>query len=278
MQRSVINSTVFSRAAWQRPGCSGFTLLELLVVLAIVGILMGLLLPAVQMAREAARQTSCRNRQRQIGLACHLHHDAKSRLPMGCLEWRFSNAQSQRRQWAWSARLLPFLEQGNLFDQLDFGRPFDDIQNASAVKSVLPVFLCPDVDGPQIVQQRGRCDFGGLFGEQIQSPAEPNGVFVHEQAFEFRQIRDGLSQTLMIAEDAASPDGQWSNGRNVFLQSGRINDPQAWAGDNEIRSRHPGLAIGLFADGHVQTMSNETDLRILAGWITRAGGEVVEEP
>ena len=156
------------------------TLIELLVVLAILGVVMGLLLPAVQMARESARQTQCQNRLRQIGLAMHQFHDARQHLPMGCLEWRALPTQVSRRQWAWSARLLPFLEQGPVYEQIDFAKPFDHVDNQAAVSVALTVFQCPDVTGESLQHGRGRSDYGGLFGQQLVPGALDDVTFVHE--------------------------------------------------------------------------------------------------
>ena len=88
----------------------GFTLIELLVVIAIISVLIALLLPAVQQAREAGRRTSCQNNLHQIGIALAAYHNAHNELPVGCTEWR-SAANPTARQLAWSARILPELEQ-----------------------------------------------------------------------------------------------------------------------------------------------------------------------
>src|SRR5881396_3595982 len=104
-----------SSARCEARGCRrGFTLVELLVVIAIIGVLVALLLPAVQAAREAARRMTCQNNLKQIGLAMHTHHDALGKLPMGQLT-RIGLAPSPG--WSWSIMLLPYMEQGNLFNQ-----------------------------------------------------------------------------------------------------------------------------------------------------------------
>ena len=101
-----------------------FSLIELLVVIAIIAILMALLLPAIQKVRAAADSLRCRNNLKQIGIACHHYHNDNGTLPPGGIEWRpFGN--TTKRQLAWSAFILPYIEQDNLSKQLDLSKAFD---------------------------------------------------------------------------------------------------------------------------------------------------------
>lgn len=251
----------------------GFTLVELLVVIAIIAILVGLLLPAVQAAREAARKASCKNNLHQIGLALHMYHDTHRTLPTGCIEWRGYKAPITNRQFAWSALLLPFVEQKNLHAQIDFRVPFDAPSNAPAAATRLSGYECPSADNRDLV--RGQSDYGGLYGELMVDRDQSDGMFLYDRSIAFRDVTDGLSNTLAVSEDVGGPDSEWINGRNVFVQSGGINDPNAWIGDNEIRSRHGPGAMVLFVDGHTVFMAQTIDVKVLGSLITRAKGEVV---
>lgn len=253
---------------------SGFTLIELLIVIGIIGILISMMLPAVQSVREAARKTACKNKLRQIGIALHAYENAHGNLPMGCLEWRAWDSPSSHRQFAWSAMLLPFLEQQAVYDRIDWTLPFDATQNAEAAQSNIGVYVCPSKS--MVAKTPGRISFGGLHGERIVDPEPDDGIFLHERAIEFREIRDGLSHTIAVAEDVGGPDSQWINGRNVFVQSHGINDPAAWVGDNEIRSAHPGGAMLIFADGRATFMSESIENTLLGQLITRSKGEVAQ--
>ncbi len=259
-----------------RQATSGFTLIELLVVLAIVAVLIGLLLPAVQKVREAANQTTCRNNLKQLGLALHHYHDAYYTFPPGGLEWRPPGGTTQR-QLAWSAFLLPYLEQDNLYRQLDLSKPFDAPENAPAAATVLRVYLCPSSRRTDVrVDGRGACDYGGIYGERIMSPNNPpKGVMLYDKPISIKMIPDGTAWTLIVAEDSGWSDGQWINGRNIFDQAFAINRAPPY--ENDIRSEHPGGAHGLFCDGSVRFLRETLDLPTLAAICTRAGREIVNE-
>jgi prepilin-type N-terminal cleavage/methylation domain-containing protein/prepilin-type processing-associated H-X9-DG protein len=138
----------------------GFTLVELLVVIAVVGILVSLLLPAVQAAREAGRRMSCGNNLKQIGLAIHNYEGVSGRLPSGYVAFadygRIGNLPAEDYDartwdatpgWAWGALLLPFLEQTPLAEHLDGRLPAWHPRHAAAIQTRLPVFLCPSASG-----------------------------------------------------------------------------------------------------------------------------------
>jgi prepilin-type N-terminal cleavage/methylation domain-containing protein/prepilin-type processing-associated H-X9-DG protein len=258
------------------PTRSAFTLLELLVVLAIVLLLFALLLPAIQRVRAAADALKCRSNLRQIGIACqHYHHDYHH-FPPGGIEWR-PPGNTTRRQLAWSAFLLPYLEQDNLSKQVDFRKPFDHPANAPAAAQVVKIYLCPSSRREsERVQGRGACDYGGIHGERIISPnSPPKGVMLYDRSIKIAEIYDGTSHTLLISEDSGFVDGQWINGRNIFDQAYAINRAPPF--ENDIRSDHPGGAHGLFCDGSVRFLSETLSLPVLAAICTRAGGEFVND-
>ncbi|QDT02629.1 hypothetical protein K227x_10070 [Rubripirellula lacrimiformis] len=251
----------------------GFTLVELLVVIAIIGVLVGLLLPAVQFARESARQTSCRNNQHQIGLALHAYHNMHRSLPIGCLGWRPWRGPMTKKNLAWSAFLLPFVEQQSLYQSIDFDLAFDHPDNAVAAATPVQTYLCPTAiprGGP-----RGETSYGGLYGELMVDRRSDDGMFLYDRVIAFRDCLDGLSNTIATGEDMLGPDSEWINGGNVFVQSHPINDPTVWIGDNEIRSLHPAGAMVLFVDGSVHLLNQSIDEVLLGQLITRAGREVL---
>ncbi|QEG40842.1 DUF1559 family PulG-like putative transporter [Roseimaritima ulvae] len=123
----------------------GFTLIELLVVIGIMGILVALLLPAVQAAREAARRTDCANRVRQLGFAAHMHHDTYRYFPPARYESRPDAAAADKcglETPTWLARVMPFIEQVSLGDRWDYSKPWHE--HEEAVRTTVPdIFLCP---------------------------------------------------------------------------------------------------------------------------------------
>ena len=161
---------------------AGFTLIELLVVIAIIGVLVALLLPAVQMAREAARRTQCTNNLKQIGIALHGYHDVHNTFPSG--GWIAVSGQpaTQNMNTGWSASVLPWLEQRPLFDSLNLSVVYDNPANSTATYTVLQVYLCPSeprksfwnrYPGDQF--DHADADYGGMYGERgLSSPTVTN--------------------------------------------------------------------------------------------------------
>ncbi|MFT3883068.1 MAG: DUF1559 domain-containing protein [Gemmatales bacterium] len=261
---------------YRPPPRQAFSLIELLVVIAIIVLLMALLLPAIQKVRASVDSMRCKNNLRQIGIACHNYHNDYGRLPPGGIEWRpFGN--TTKRQLAWSAFILPYIEQDNLSKQLDFSKPFDDPANAVAAAQVVKIYLCPTSRRQSDTSEgRGSCDYGGIYGERIMSPNNPpKGVMLYDRAFRLTEIRDGTTNTLMISEDHGFPDMQWINGRNIFDQAFAIN--QAPSFENDIRSDHPQGANGLFCDGSARFLPQSMSLPVLAAICTRNGGEVISD-
>jgi prepilin-type N-terminal cleavage/methylation domain-containing protein len=138
---------------------NGFTLIELLVVIAVIGLLVALLLPAVQQGREAARRTQCRNHLKQLGLALHNYHDVYKLFPAGYYSFptRDGTGPGWARidpvtwdaapGWGWGTMLLPYLDQGNISSQLQPENPIWTPSYADAIATSLPVFLCPTATG-----------------------------------------------------------------------------------------------------------------------------------
>ncbi len=149
----------------------GFTLIELLVVIAIIALLIALLLPAVNQAREAARRTQCRNNLKQLGLALHNYLDNYSTFPAGYYSFGTSDGVAPpwanldattwdgAPGWGWGISILPYLDQVNITNSIQFDRPIWDPAHTQVIKSKLPVFLCPSVSGShekfELVDQLG---------------------------------------------------------------------------------------------------------------------------
>ena len=259
--------------------------MELLVVIAVIGILMALLLPAVQAARGAARRMSCLNNLHQIGVGLHSYHNVHGSFPPGAIERRNAVeplvAPHKARQLAWSAFLLRYLEYDAVYQMLDLDTKYSSAENAQGAAMIIPIYVCPSVARTSyLVQGQGACDYGGIMGEDIRTKGSlGNGVMLDDVAVSISEIRDGTSTTLIVSEDSVGKDRQWINGENVFVVTYPINypDPIILRFDNEIRSEHPGGANALFCDGSVRFLQEQMDLDVLAAICTRAGGEITTE-
>jgi prepilin-type N-terminal cleavage/methylation domain-containing protein/prepilin-type processing-associated H-X9-DG protein len=173
-----------------------FTLFELLVVLAILGLLFALLLPAVQKVRQAAGRAQSANNLKQYALACHNYHDTFASFPPGVDGNGFSAF----------AHLLPFVEQDNVYKQIDFNKPMTDPANAAAAGLTMKICLNPQ-DPPQDVRKdRGATNY--LFSAGTKPSLEDNnGVFFQNSKITFANITDGTSNTFMIGETLKGDGG-----------------------------------------------------------------------
>jgi prepilin-type N-terminal cleavage/methylation domain-containing protein len=271
----------------QRLAPSGFTLVELLAVLAIIGTLIGLLLPAVQRARESGRSMQCSNNLKQMGLALANYEQAKKRFPPG-------NDQIGNRLHAWSSFILPFLEQSAVSDRIDYTKPWDDpLSNLSKVDITIPTYVCPS----GVKRFPGKQDYGGILGAYIKPNGEAivplttrdeHGGILYATDHEYKlsataaSVSDGLSKTLLVAEAVDREmvggsdtrlhgDACWACGNNCFpLNSRVINDPSVDA----FRSLHVGGLNSLYGDGHISFLNDRLDVRVLIAICTRAGGEI----
>jgi prepilin-type processing-associated H-X9-DG protein len=270
---------------------------ELLVVVAIIGVLVGLLLPAVQAARESARRSQCTNNLRQIGLALTAFEGRSGAFPIGCIECRYfepppDQPVKEARFLSWNIHLLPELEQAALWHALDLNKPSHREPNRTAGATVVDVFLCPSTLEEQRFSSSGLwrgqafTDYGGLYGVEGPGREAPDdatqwladewlGVLVYEEATSAKDIVDGLAYTAAVAEmlRRREPECEWTSGHNVFAQEGSspINGNSQLG--NEIGSPHPGGALLAFCDGHVEFVGEQLPQEALNALITRAGEE-----
>ena len=294
----------------------GFTLVELLVAIAIIGALIAISIPAVQFAREAARRTHCQNNLRQVGLALNNYDSARNKFPPGQM-WSGSRKHLDTIDYAWSAAILPYLEEGSTYAAIDFDKSYLEPVNRQAVGTIVDTYLCPSTAiteehrvGKQIygIGDRvalGAIDYLGISGPhrkaknpQTQLKYGPqagvligtkwlvNGDKLREPpAVTTASIIDGLSKTICVSECAGrglekdgDPNGAWVSGKNVTHVDRGVNDasPSKSWNSERIFSQHSGGAFGLYCEGRVSFLDEATDPIIIRALCSRNGSDIVD--
>ena len=279
-----------------------FTLIELLVVIAIIGILVALLLPAVQAARESARRTQCRNHLKQIGLAMQNYHDLNRAFPAGYASQLDGNGNELGPGWGWGAALLPELEQTNLASRIDFNLGIGDPKNAGLQTTALSAFYCPSevyssqftVANTSVAVAYGNYVAVNGNGGVSDFAGSNDGAFLRNRWFRMAEIADGLSNTLFVGERCSrmslttwtgavtggqvpsqlDPAAVEAAAALVLSHAGPHvpNNPEVTDAD-ATASFHPIGVNFLFGDGSVHVINNTISVPVYDALATRQGRE-----
>jgi hypothetical protein len=283
----------------------------LLVVIAIIGLLVALLLPAIQSARESARKTSCRNNLHQIGVAMHNYESANRKLPPG---YKYaSSPQGNALGHSWGDMLLPFMELKTIYDRLDFTKPIYDPVNQAMRETHIDSLLCPtDAISPTGFVEMGTERYAmacyvANFGtpdldedqEQRMDPTgRPWGPFYRNSKTRLKEITDGTAKTLMAGERQNGPfkrsgthgvhveyETTWAgavreitdptddHGHMVLFQTGHTPN-SADSDDRDVSASHSGEALFLMCDASVHSISEDIDLKVYLAMGTMNRGEL----
>ena len=292
------------------------TLVELLVVMTIIGLLVAMLMPAIQHARETARKMSCTNNLKNLGIAMQNFHETYKHLPPARVLGPMPELKVYDEvEHSWAMYILPFIEQEALYDNYSFGHDFRDPINASIVTTEVPTFLCASAPTRSLDSfSSGGFDWRTAPGDYvpimrvdrslidvglIRRVSDLRGILGSNQLTRFRDIEDGLSSTILLTEAAGRPQlwirhkqqhgfrvrgSGWGDSRNAFSMHGVTFDVSFSPGpcavnctnNREIFSFHYSGANVLMADASVRFLGETIGIREVAALITMRGNETLD--
>ena len=291
----------------------GFTLIELLLVITIIAILIALLLPAVQQAREAARRTQCKNNLMQYGIALHSYQISFEMLPPGCVNPTGPIAtREEGYHMSWHVQTLGTMDQSPLFQRMDFSDGAYSASNSVARGTKLPALRCPSdyTVGDGLISATNYVGCTG--GDDVPIDVDNGGLLFLNSSINYRQIKDGTSQTLLVGErrldDIETDDLGWVSGTASTLRNTAVainsRANMAWGGgnyrtyaqydsieddyeDEDTESPSPDFATGgyssvhtggsqfVLADGSVRFISENIDPMIFSNLGNREDGAML---
>ncbi|MEM8865214.1 MAG: DUF1559 domain-containing protein [Planctomycetota bacterium] len=272
-----------------------FTLVELLVVIAIIGILISLLLPAVQAAREAARRTSCLNNLTQLGLALHNYEFTHETLPAGVTNPTGPiRSEPEGIHVSWIVKILPFIEERAMYERFDQEAGVYADANAKLRALEINCLVCPSDWGAVLNEEEtiARSTYVGCHhDEEAPIDSDNRGLLFLNSAVRHLDILDGSSRTLMLSEALTDPEGLgWASGTRATLRNtSTINDelakqlrgrgvetpptlPSSFVGG--LSSAHPAVVNCTFADGSCRAIRDDIDAKVLRQIGSRNDGQL----
>ncbi len=288
----------FRRHTTHQPRRSAFTLVELLVVIAIIGVLVALLLPAVQAAREAARRCSCLNNISQLALAVHNYEFSTEHLPSGTINPEGPiRSEPEGKHVSWLVQILPYVEQHNAYRLFDQSAGAYARVNSDVRALTVDLFVCPSYPGGDTNQDdsAARTTYAGCYHDQ-ETPIDEdnNGLLFLNSKLRYTDILDGSSQTVLLGEYRPDEDELgWVSGtratlrntsrfdKNDFLRTyrGQPNDSLSPAGPLDVGgfgSAHPGGAQFAFADGSSKMITDSIEPAVLQQLGHRSDGKLLK--
>ena len=287
-------------SAYSRRGRMAFTLVELLVVIAIIGILVALLLPAIQAAREAARRTSCLNNVTQLGLAVHNYEFHFEHLPSGTTnpEGPIRN-EPQGNHVSWIVRILPYMEENVLWRRFNQEAGAYAPENAEVRAAQISIVECPSqpLEFMNKAATVARSSYAGCHHD-VEAPIDTDnhGLLFLNSKITYNEIEDGSSKTILVGEALTDPEGLgWVSGTRATLRNtGMIEEPKR-SGDPVLvaedktdddtpeslyvggfGSYHPGVVPFGFADGSTRNIQENIDREVLHQLGHRADGKIMK--
>jgi prepilin-type processing-associated H-X9-DG protein len=213
-------------------------------------VLIALLLPAVQSAREAARRAQCVNNEKQIGLAMHNFHSSNNVFPKPAI-----TDKDGKPLLSWRVAILPYIEHKDLYDRFKLDEPWDSPHNKALLKEMPTTYLCPSRS------------YKGDYTTTYQLMVGPGAMFEKDGETGIQHITDGTSNTIMVLE--AETPVPWSKPDDLVF------DPNAKPSFYGAGSNHPGGFNAVFGDGSVRFLKKSISLQVFKALLTRAGGEVL---